>query len=157
MNALNAVKIETTFRTQASSALEAAKLAAPKHLAGVSVTPLVDCGFPENYAFLICGVIGNSVYHHVAFVDSFSLTIHRVEVGSVSLSDIEMVWLIGGDELIEAVGFYADGKDPMTQCQYDKWVSHWINHDIESGEKGRMENYFINKCKKVISIADFAA
>ena len=154
MNALNQVEIKNTFRINAKSAIEAAKIAAPSHIDLYSVEPIVSGGFEPDSAFIVTGTIGTSVYHHVVFVDFIAGKSYRAEVGSVTLTDLEVAWYVGGDDVVNDIGFYQDDNSEkiVSTDELNKEIQFWIGKDKEDGTPGRMESYIKSKYKRVIVI-----
>ena len=146
-NLLNKVKIENTFRINASSALEAAKASVPSHLKVQSAAPVFGC----RLEFVITSTMGDTTFNDVVFVELVSPGKYRVESGSVSLSDVELAFVIGGDDAVNEIGVYIEARNDkaVTVTEYEKELAFWIAHDVEESTLGRMESHIKNAYKKV--------
>ena len=147
MNTLDQVKIENTFRIKASSAIEAAKAATPSHMEYSHIDHVTG----EDGVFIVTSKISDTVYHSVVFIESVNATSFRVEIGSVRLSEIEVTWLIGGDDAVNEIGFYKSEtrESIISHEEYSRELSYWIENDIKENTPNRMEEYIRRNYKKI--------
>ena len=151
MSVLNKVEIKNTFRISAQSALEAATIAVTESHYTVESVTLVKGEDSVFVATLNLGRDANIIVHNVVFIELVSKGKYRVEVGRVSLTEFEYTQLTGGDDAVNAVGFYSCEKLDriITKEEFEKELAHWVRDDIASGEAGRMEGYYKRKFIKV--------
>jgi len=145
---LNAVQITSSFRVIAELPIEAVKLAtAPKNDA-VEVTSVNRI---ESGVFLVQTKHTEYGYTYscVAYVEQASSG-YRVECCDVTFTEIEINFLIGGDDLVNKSEFYVDVEkgDSITATDYEKQVAHWIANDLEEESPNRMESYIKSKYSK---------
>lgn len=158
MKSLNKVEVESTFRVKADSAIEAAEISVPRYHNVDSVSPVSFGGFPEDSVFIMTykGAIRQVTI--VVFVEEMGEGQYRVDYCGtrVSLSEIDVVWYIGGDEAVNKVGFYREssgsGFEYISADKYDHEIAKWIDKDTEEGTPGRMEYYIRDKYTRVITV-----
>jgi len=156
MNALNKVKIENTFRISAATPYDAAVVASTfSHRDSV----VVDHIRADDMVFLVTSTIGSSVYYDVVFVELVSSGKYRAETGKAELTEIEALYITGGDYAVNETKFYKAKEEHeaskinevMSEAEYDEWLAHWINKDKEGSVSG-MESYFKNKYHRVVMV-----
>ena len=149
-NLLNKVEIKNTFRINASSALEAAKASVPSHLGVKSAAPVFGC----HLEFIVTSTMGDITFNDVVFVQLVSTGKYRVESGSVRLSDVELAFVVGGDDAVNELGVYIAirDNDAVTTAEYNKKMAFWIDSDKKESTPRRMESHIKESYKKAIMI-----
>lgn len=145
---LNAVQITSTFRVIAESPIEAVKLAtAPKNDA-IEVTSVDRI---ESGVFLVQSKHSELGYTYscVSYVEHASSG-YRIECCEITLTQIEIDFLIGGDDLVNEREFFVDieNGNAITATEYEEKVAHWIADDLEKETPNRMESYIKSKYSK---------
>jgi hypothetical protein len=151
MNVLNKVEIESTFRINAVSAFEAAKLLAEGFNRDTMVVKPV---LGDEGAFLVVSTITSSTYYDVVFVELVSTGKYRVEVGSIRINEFEYLQIAGGEDAVNEIGFYLSERDNkvISTTEYNKEIAYWAANDTEKGTPGRMESHIKGEYKKVTMV-----
>lgn len=149
---LNTVKISDSFRVKATSFWAAANsVASTLNRDSVGEVAAVK---GDDETFIVVSNIGDTVYRDVLFVENIGEDKYRVEVGDISLSDFDVTWLVGGDEAVNAIGYYKSDcyKESISTTEYEEKVAYWIANDIEEGTIGRMEKHIKSYYSKVVMV-----
>ncbi len=151
MKQLNKVKVDSTFRITAGSALEAAKLSVEDEC---KINLAVVIG--DDMVFVTFRSLGSSKYYFAVIVDFISPGKYRVEIGDCKINEAEYLYVTSGDSAVNEVGFYRSKKGSdvtfVNSKEYDNEVALWTQVDLDNGKEGDMVSFIEKMHTKVTMI-----